>query len=308
MPLNALHELPAPAKLNLFLHINGRRADGYHLLQSVFVLIDWADTLHLELRRDGQIHRHDLGPALPQNDLCLRAAQALQRASGCTYGVDISILKEVPWGAGLGGGSSDAATVLLGLNRLWDLGWSRAQLLTLGATLGADVPFFIGGQNALVEGIGEQLRPLVLPPMRFAVVKPAVALSTAEIFSSPLVTRDTSAAIVAGLLAENSSDAKPVIWSGAAETEFWGHNDLQPAAEALSPEVTEAVQWLKSRFGNSRMTGSGSAVFAGMSQAIDSGGEDDRSLAIMKEGSLPSGWIGRISHSLPNHPLVAWAD
>ena len=316
MPLNALYELPAPAKLNLFLHINGRRADGYHLLQSVFVLIDWADTLHLERRSDGQIRRHDLGPALPADDLCLRAARALQQASGCTQGADISIHKHVPWGAGMGGGSSDAATVLLGLNRLWGLGWSRARLLQLGATLGADVPFFIGGDNALVQGIGEQLQPVRLPAMRFAVVKPAVSISTAEIFSHPLVTRDTNDAIVAGLLAEMHSDAtnakelgqnSPVlkVWSQAADAEFWGRNDLQRAAEALSPDVTAAANWLKSRFGNSRMTGSGSAVFAGIDEKV---GAEEQSLATLSEAAMPAGWVGRMCRSLERHPLQGWAD
>src|SRR3954466_14069676 len=136
MTLKALLDLPAPAKLNLFLHITGRRADGYHLLQSVFALIDWADTLHIELRSDGQLRRHDLGPALPADDLALRAARALQQASGCSWGADISVLKNVPWGAGMGGGSSDAATVLLALNRLWGLGWPRARLLELAVPLG----------------------------------------------------------------------------------------------------------------------------------------------------------------------------
>src|SRR5574343_785229 len=169
MSLAALYEMPAPAKLNLFLHVTGRRPDGYHLLQSLFVPIDWADTLHLERRGDGRLLRHDLGPALPEDDLCLRAARALQQASCCPLGVDISIDKQVPWGAGLGGGSSDAATVLLGLNRLWGLHWPRERLLALGLTLGADVPFFLGRGPAWVEGIGEILTPLDWPSEAFAV-------------------------------------------------------------------------------------------------------------------------------------------
>ena len=163
MMLNALWDVCAPAKLNVFLHVVGRRADGHHLLQSLFVLIDWADTLHFERRSDGELRRHDLTVALPSDDLCLRAARALKAASGTTCGADISIVKEVPWGAGLGGGSSDAATTLLALNRLWGLNWSRAQLHALSLTLGADVPFFIGGNNAWVEGIGERLTPLAVP-------------------------------------------------------------------------------------------------------------------------------------------------
>ena len=156
----ALYDVAAPAKLNLFLHVTGRRADGYHLLQSLFVLVDWCDTLHFELRRDGRLARHDLGPALPADDLCLRAARLLRAESGSPLGADISVQKDVPWGAGLGGGSSDAATTLLALNRLWGLDWPRERLAALGLKLGADVPFFIGGRNALVEGIGERLTPV----------------------------------------------------------------------------------------------------------------------------------------------------
>ncbi|MCB2020272.1 MAG: 4-(cytidine 5'-diphospho)-2-C-methyl-D-erythritol kinase, partial [Burkholderiaceae bacterium] len=155
--MKALYDLPAPAKLNLFLHVIGRRADGYHLLQSAFLLIDWCDTLHVERRSDGRLARHDLGAPLPADDLCLRAAFALQRESGTTLGADISIDKRLPSGAGMGGGSSDAATTLLALNRLWSLGWPRSRLMALGLTLGADVPFFLGGTNAFVEGIGERL-------------------------------------------------------------------------------------------------------------------------------------------------------
>ena len=302
MSESALLDLPAPAKLNLFLHITGRRADGYHLLQSAFVLIDWADTLHVERRDDGQLRRHDLGVALPEDDLCLRAARALQQASGTSAGADISIDKQVPWGAGMGGGSSDAATVLLALNRLWQLHWPRERLAALALSLGADVPFFIGGQNAWVEGIGESLAPLPLPPLRLAVVKPPPALPTGKIFSSELLTRNTPSATVAGLLADMQRRAEH---KGSSEPEFFGRNDLQPVAEALCPEVTQAVDWLKRRFGNARMTGSGSAVFASM-------GTGDPSLATWPEGSslvgLPEGWTGRVCRSLDRHPLWSWAD
>ena len=252
MSLAALYELPAPAKLNLFLHVTGRRPDGYHLLQSLFVPIDWADTLHLERRTDGRLLRHDLGPALPEDDLCLRAARALQAASGTSLGVDISIDKQVPWGARLGGGSSDAATVLLGLNRLWGLGWSRERLLALGLRLGADVPFFLGPGPAWVEGIGEHLTPVNWPSQTFFVVKPPVALPTQKIFSSELLTRDTNAATVAGLLADEQQ----------RRAEMFGRNDLQKAAEAICPDVTTAIGWLTRHFGHGRMTGSGSAAFA----------------------------------------------
>ena len=288
MTLKALLDLPAPAKLNLFLHITGRRDDGYHLLQSVFVLVDWADTLHVELRTDGLLRRHDLGPALPADDLSLRAARALQQASGCTLGADISVLKNVPWGAGMGGGSSDAATVLLALNRLWGLHLPRARLLELATPLGADVPFFVGGENAFVEGIGERLTPIDWAPHRYAVVKPAESLATAAIFSHQDLARNTEPATLAGSVALMRTELVPV----------FGHNDLQPVAQALCPPIAQVAKWLESRFGNSRMTGSGSAVFA----AVGAEG------AAWSEGELPEGWVGRMCRSLAHHPLRDWTD
>lgn len=291
MALKAFYDLPAPAKLNLFLHITGRRADGYHLLQSVFILVDWADTLHIERRDDGLLRRHDLGPALPADDLSLRAARALQQASGCPYGADISVLKSVPWGAGMGGGSSDAATVLLALNRLWNLDWPRARLLDLATPLGADVPFFVGGDNAFVEGIGEKLTPIGWAPRRYAVVKPAESLGTAGIFSHPDLARDTEPATLVGSLAHMNAESE-------AGISAFGRNDLQPVAQALCPPIEQVAQWLESRFGNSRMTGSGSAVFA----RVDAEGVS------WPEGDLPRGWTGRMCRSLVHHPLRAWAD
>ena len=288
MAIKAFFDLPAPAKLNLFLHITGRRPDGSHLLQSVFVLIDWADTLHVERRDDGLLRRHDLGPALPEDDLSLRAARVLQQATGCAFGADISVAKAVPWGAGMGGGSSDAATVLLALNRLWNLGLPRARLLALAARLGADVPFFVGGQNAFVEGIGEKLTPIAWAPRRYAVVKPAESLGTAGIFSHPDLARETEPATVVGSLAHMNAELVPA----------FGHNDLQPIAQALCPAIDEVAQWLDRRFGNSRMTGSGSAVFA----RVDAEG------ASWPEGSLPGGWTGRMCRSLAHHPLRDWAN
>ena len=299
MSLRALYELAAPAKLNLFLHIVGRRADGYHLLQSPFVLIDWADTLHLELRDDGRLIRHDLGPALPADDLCLRAARALQTASGTRAGADISIAKQVPWGAGMGGGSSDAATVLLGLNRLWGLNWPRQRLAAIGLKLGADVPFFIGGRHAFVQGIGEQLTPMTMPTQHYAVLKPPAAIATREIFEHPALRRDSDPVIVAGSPEEAGCIDAPAVW-----LQGFGKNDLQPAAEDRCAEVVKAAGWLEARYGNSRMTGSGSAVFARVGSAAPP-------LATEPDGSpqgLPPGWVGRMCRSLDTHPLVAWAD
>ena len=298
-PPAAFYDIPAPAKINLFLHVVGRRQDGYHLLQSVFVLIDWADRLHLERRADGRLQRHDLGPALPEDDLCLRAARALQQASGCPLGADIHLDKQVPWGAGLGGGSSDAASTLLALNRLWGLHWPRARLAELALGLGADVPFFIGGRNAFVEGIGEVLHPLpeaALPPQWFAVVKPAPAIATPTIFRSPLLVRDTKAAIVMDFLAHAATRL-----SAESGDTGYGRNDLQPPAEAICPEVTQVARWLQERFGNSRMSGSGSAVFA-------RAGTGSTPLATWKADELPPTWVGRMCRSLVSHPLVHWAD
>ena len=296
MTLRALYDVPAPAKLNLFLHVVGRRADGYHLLQSLFVLIDWTDTLHFERRSDARLQRHDLGAALPTDDLMLAAARLLQRESGTPFGADLSIDKRVPWAAGLGGGSSDAASTLLALNRLWGLGWSRARLGGLAAQIGADVPFFIGGCNALVEGIGEQLTPLAVPRQWLAVLKPAAGLATAAVFAHPALARDTPAAILSGFLAD------------AKQAEFWdsggpayGRNDLQPPAEDCCPEVAHAAEWLRLHFGNSRMTGSGSAVFA-------RNGMDDQPLQRWPaDAALPPGWVGRMCRSLDRHPLADWS-
>lgn len=290
--MKALYDLPAPAKLNLFLHVIGRRADGYHLLQSAFVLIDWCDTLHIERRSDGVLARHDLGAALPADDLCLRAARALQRESGTAFGADISIEKRLPSGAGMGGGSSDAATTLLALNRLWGLDWPLPRLRAIGLTLGADVPFFVGGENAFVEGIGEMLTPIHLPRQWLAVVKPAASVETRAIFASPLLRRDTAPVILEGFLADASAR------HGFGQGSF-GRNDLQAPAMSQCAEIAEAACWLEARYGNSRMTGSGSAVFAGAGPGAGPG-------AAMAE--LPSGWVGRMCRSLEQHPLRGFAE
>ena len=282
--MQSLYDVPAPAKLNLFLHITGRRADGYHLLQSAFMLIDWCDTLHFERRADASVTREDLGETLPEIDLTLKAARALQQATGCTQGAHIAVRKSIPSQAGMGGGSSDAASTLLALNRLWNLRLPLAALESIGLRLGADIPFFLRGRNAWVEGIGETITPLEkahqLPPARFVIVKPAAGLETKLIFSSPSLKRDSDSATILGF--------------AAAHFDF-GRNDLQPVAQELCPEVTQAIEWLGSHGLKGRMTGSGSAVFAQMSHAVD-----------LKQP--PAGWQVRTCDNLMIHPLAGWAS
>ncbi|MFZ4480124.1 MAG: 4-(cytidine 5'-diphospho)-2-C-methyl-D-erythritol kinase [Rhodoferax sp.] len=277
--MKSLLDIPAPAKLNLFLHVTGRRSDGYHLLQSVFMLIDWCDTLHFELRTDGTVSREDLGTALPTDDLVLRAARALKVASATALGVHIGIEKRIPAQAGMGGGSSDAASTLLALNRLWKLGFSVQKLSQIGLQLGADVPFFLAGHNAWVEGIGEKVTPIPLPACRFLVVKPDQGLETRLIFSDPSLKRDSGTAIISGF---------------SADAFGFGRNDLQGVAERLCPGVAQALVWLASRGLKGRMTGSGSAVFAQVFEHLEL-------------GSVPGTFQVRLCNNLAVHPLVGWA-
>ena len=299
MALRALYDVAAPAKLNLFLHVVGRRPDGYHLLQSVFVLIDWCDTLHFERRGDERLSRHDLGAALPADDLCLRAAEALRKASGQPFGADISIDKQVPSGAGMGGGSSDAAATLLALNRLWQLHWPLDRLAGLAPGLGADVPFFLGNAAAVVEGIGERVTPIALDPHWLAVLKPAASLDTRSIFASPLLGRSAEAAIVEGFSGGGSALSPAGVEGLWGWLSSHGHNDLQAAAEAQCGDVAVASGLLQQAFGNSRMTGSGSAVFACAGSGKQPSGE--------LPSALPAGWSGRMCRSLASHPLAGWA-
>lgn len=278
--MQSLYDIPAPAKLNLFLHITGRRDDGYHLLQSAFMLIDWCDTLHFEIRSDGAISREDLSWALPAEDLVVRAAKALQAATGCKQGAHIGIHKSVPAQAGMGGGSSDAASTLLALNRLWGLKLPLEQLMSIGLALGADVPFFLSGGHAWVEGIGEKITPLQLPTAPFVVVKPEAGLDTKLIFSDPSLKRDSLPAIISGF---------------AADALTFGQNDLQAVAQKLCPGVNQALEWLASQGLNGRMTGSGSAVFAHLLHAIDL-------------ESAPSAMQVKLCSSLDVHPLSGWAN
>ena len=275
----ALFDVPAPAKLNLFLHITGRRPDGYHLLQSVFALIDWCDTLHFERRADGAISREDLGQPLPAQDLVLRAARALQLASGTSFGAHIGIDKQIPAQAGMGGGSSDAASCLLALNRLWDLRLPLEKLSVIGLTLGADVPFFLCGRNAWIEGVGEKVMPIDLAPARYLVAKPPQGLPTQRIFSDSALKRDTKTATLRGF---------------AADPKGFGCNDLQAVAERLCPAVVEGIRWLASLGLPGRMTGSGSAVFAWVDRDVDM-------------DSAPIGFQVRQCRGMDAHPLVGWA-
>jgi len=276
--MQAIYDVSAPAKLNLFLHVTGRRADGYHLLQSVFMLIDWSDQLHFEVRRDGALSREDLTWALPPDDLVLRAARALQAATGCTLGAHIGVAKSVPAQAGMGGGSSDAASTLLALNRLWNLQLPREKLAEIGLSLGADVPFFLGGENAWIEGVGEKTTPVMLPPARFLVAKPPAGLETSLIFSSPALQRNTELAIISGF---------------ASNVYGFGHNDLQPVAEMHCPEIGHTMEWMASKGLQARMTGSGSAVFALLAHEVD-------------WQEAPEGVLVKECANLERHPLWGW--
>lgn len=243
------------------------------------MLIDWCDTLHFDLRTDGQISREDLTTTLPDDDLVIRAARALKAAGNSPLGAHIGIEKCIPAQAGMGGGSSDAASTLLALNRLWRLNYSLERLSQIGLQLGADVPFFLGGRNAWVEGIGEKMSPVAVPPGRFLVVKPAEGLETRLIFSDPALKRDSETAIISGF---------------AANAFGFGRNDLQSVAQRLCPGVTQALEWLASLGLSGRMTGSGSAVFAQVLQDIDL-------------TAAPSGFQVRLCSSLDVHPLLGWA-
>jgi 4-diphosphocytidyl-2-C-methyl-D-erythritol kinase len=278
--------LPAPAKLNLFLHVLGRRADGYHELQSAMQLVDLADSLDFELRPDGTLQRGGDLVGTVDGDLCLRAAQLLQAATGCRLGVAIRVRKRIPAGAGMGGGSSDAATTLLALNRLWRLGLDRGTLGRLGLQLGADVPFFVAGCNAFAEGLGEILSPVDLPARRYVVIWPGVPLATAAIFRDPGLTR-------------NGSATKIAVFSAALRAspqDLFGTNALEPVALRHAAEVGHALDWL-GRFGQARMTGSGSAVFV----AVES---DDAARQATQD--MPDAWRSWVVNSLESHPLLPW--
>ena len=270
---------PAPAKLNLFLHVVGRREDGYHLLQTAFRFIDFGDDLSFTVRDDGAIRRVTALPGVTaEQDLSIRAARALQSASGCRLGADIGILKRLPMGGGLGGGSSDAATTLIVLNRLWHTGLSRSRLQQLALTLGADVPVFVFGQNAFAEGIGERLQALSLPSAWYLILVPELAVSTAEIFSDVELTRNTNAITMAAFSVGR------------------GRNDLAPVVCRRYPQVARHLEWLR-QFGDARMSGSGACVFCAFH-------DEERARKVLAE--LPADMKGFVARGLDRHPL--WSE
>lgn len=283
------HTFLAPAKINLFLHITGRRADGYHTLQSVFQLLDFYDTLHLAVRQDGQIVRQsELANVPADQDLCVRAARALQQATQCKLGVDISIEKRIPMGGGLGGGSSDAATMLLALNQLWSLHLSRQTLMQIGVRLGADVPFFVFGQTAWAEGIGEVLSPVNAPGSTdediYLVLTPQVNVNTAQIFANSGLTRDTKPLKIADF----SSQANSKLF----------RNDLENVVCKEFPSVATTLQWLN-QFGEARMSGSGASVFVKV---------NSKQVAAELLANKPSNTTGFIAKGLKYHPHFQLAD
>jgi 4-diphosphocytidyl-2-C-methyl-D-erythritol kinase len=267
---------PAPAKLNLFLHVTGRRADGYHELQTLFQLIDLCDTITISLRGDGLIER-PAGPAgvAPEADLTLRAALALKQATGTRQGADLRVHKRIPQGAGLGGGSSDAATTLLALNELWGCRLSLQDLASLALPLGADVPVFIQGSSAWAEGIGERLTPVSLPEAWYVIIYPGVGVSTREVFQSPELTRNSPLITI-----------RAFFQSG-------GRNDCEPVVRARSPEVAAAIDWL-AREGSARLTGTGSCVFAARSSAAD---------AERLAARVPDRWMSFVARGLNSSPV-----
>lgn len=292
MALTSLRDCPAPAKLNLFLHVNGRRPDGYHLLQTVFQMVDRGDTLHFTLRSDALIVRTSAVPGVPEeSDLIVRALRLLQaefvrRHGHLPPGVDIAIDKILPMGGGLGGGSSDAATALMAMNHLWRAGLDRDALMALGLPLGADIPFFIFGQTAFAEGVGEALQAVEVPQCWYVVIEPGVAVPTAAIFSAEDLTRDTKPVRIA--------DFSRHLMSRTSLSGF-GKNDLQAVATRLFPPVAQAVEWL-GHYGDARMTGSGACVFC----AFSTEGEADEVLS-----NVPSVWSAWKARSVAPHPLQA---
>jgi 4-diphosphocytidyl-2-C-methyl-D-erythritol kinase len=284
---------PAPAKLNLFLHVTGRRADGYHELQTVFQLLDHGDEVHLALRRDGRIQRRKPTPGVAEEaDLALRAARLLRDRTGTGLGVDLAVTKRLPMGGGLGGGSSDAATTLVVLDRLWGLGLGPRRLSALGLELGADVPVFVHGHSAWAEGVGERLRPVAIEPAWFLVVTPRCRISTAQVFGHPSLTRDRVAVKMSDFTSGASSCRVALSpWALVARA----GNDCEAVARRLEPEVDELLEWLGRR-APARMTGTGACVFALF-------GAEDEARRVQTE--LPDTWHGFVARGCDRSPLLA---
>ncbi|MDR6420669.1 4-(cytidine 5'-diphospho)-2-C-methyl-D-erythritol kinase [Paraburkholderia phenoliruptrix] len=288
---HSLRDCLAPAKLNLFLHITGRRPDGYHTLQTVFQLLDWGDTLHFTRRDDGLVTRStDIADVPPEHDLTVRAANLLKAHTDSPQGVDIEIDKRLPMGAGLGGGSSDAATTLLALNRLWNLNLPRQELQDLALKLGADVPFFVFGKNAFAQGVGEALDVVQLPPRHFLVVTPRVHVPTAAIFSEKALTRDSKALTITDFPAELSCNTE---WP-----ESFGRNDMQQVVVGKYAEVAQVLRWFEN-IAPARMSGSGASVFAAFRSKAE---------AEAAQAKLPGEWNSAVAASLEQHPLFAFAS
>ena len=288
---DSLRDCLAPAKLNLFLHITGRRPDGYHTLQTVFQLLDWGDTLHFTRRDDGLITRStEIADVSPEHDLTVRAATLLKTHTGSPEGVDIEIEKRLPMGAGLGGGSSDAATTLLALNRLWRLNLSRLELQALALKLGADVPFFVFGKNAFAQGVGEALDVVQLPPRHFLVVTPRVHVPTAAIFSEKALTRDSKPLTITDFPAELSCNTE---WP-----ESFGRNDMQQVVVGKYAEVAQVLRWFEN-IAPARMSGSGASVFAAFRSQAE---------AEAAQAKLPGEWNSAVTASLDQHPLFTFAS
>jgi 4-diphosphocytidyl-2-C-methyl-D-erythritol kinase len=292
MPLEALTG-PAPAKLNLFLHVTGRRPDGYHLLQTLFRFLDFGDTLTFAPRSDGTVRLTDPLPGVPEEqDLCVRAARLLQKETGTPLGADITVEKHIPLGGGLGGGSSDAATTLIVLNRLWQLGLSRPRLQALGLQLGADVPVFVFGHSAFAEGVGEQLRPVALDPAWYLVLVPPVAVPTAAVFSDPELTRNSDPLKIASF--SDGCCRGPLTGRQVGlPQEGLGRNDLQAVVCRRWPEVADHLRWLR-QFGPAVMSGSGACVF---------GVFRDEASARAAHAQLPAGMHGFVARGVDRHPL-----
>jgi len=277
---------PAPAKINLFLHVTGRRPDGYHEIQTLFQLIDLTDELRITVRRDGVIARVG-GPAqvAPEADLVVRAARLLREVAGdSSLGADLALSKRIPIGGGLGGGSSDAATALVALNELWELGLGTERLAALARILGADVPVFVHGTTAIGRGVGELLEPVELAPATFAIIFPGVPVATAEAFQAPELTRNSSVITISGFLLPD--------WPLRA---LAGRNDLEAVVAARHPPVRAALEWLGRR-GEARLTGSGASVFAAFR---------DRAAAQRALTGLPAAWTGFVAVALARSPLAA---